>query len=80
LVQAREVAGNKNIWVMGGANVIQQYLKAGLIEEFRLHIAPMLLMRGTRLFDNVGSDPAQWVKESVTETPGAVHILLRIKK
>jgi len=80
LMKARKAADQKNIWVMGGANVIQQYLKAGLIEEFRLHIAPMLLMRGTRLFDNVGSDPAQRVKESVTETPGAVHMLFRIKK
>lgn len=80
LAQAKKAAGDKNIWVMGGADVIQQYLKAGLIEEFRLHIAPVLLMRGRRLFDNVGDDLAEWIKESVTETPGAVHLLFRTKK
>lgn len=80
LTKARKIAGEKNIWLMGGANVIQQYLKAGLVEEFRLHIAPMLLMQGTRLFDNIGDGPAQWVKESVTETPAAVHMVFRIEK
>jgi dihydrofolate reductase len=79
LAQAKKAAGEKNVWVMGGANVIQQYLKAGLINEFHLHIAPVLLMKGTRLFDNIGNDIAQWEKESVTETPGAVHMRFKIK-
>lgn len=79
LVKAKKTAGDKNVWVMGGANVIQQYLKADAIEEFRLHIAPVLLMKGTRLFDNIGNDIAQWVKESVMETPGAVHMRFKIK-
>jgi len=70
LQKAKQAAGDKNSWVMGGANVIQQYVKTGMIEEFRLHIAPVLLMQGTRLFDNIGIEPVEWVKESVRETHG----------
>ncbi|MEI9809229.1 MAG: dihydrofolate reductase family protein [Bacteroidota bacterium] len=80
LIRAKGTAAGKNIWVMGGASVIQQYVKAGLIEELRLHIVPVLLMEGTRLFENIGCDPVEWIKEPVTDTPGAVHIVLRAKK
>jgi dihydrofolate reductase len=65
---------------MGGANVIQQYINAGLIDELRLHIAPILLMKGTRLFDNGGIEPVELIRESVIETPGALHTVFRIKK
>jgi dihydrofolate reductase len=51
LALARQTAAEKNIWITGGANIIQQYLAAGLIEELHLHIAPILLMQGTRLFE-----------------------------
>jgi dihydrofolate reductase len=55
LEQARAVAGRKEVAVGGGADVAQQYLRAGLLDEFQLHVAPVLLGRGVRLF---GADPA----------------------
>jgi dihydrofolate reductase len=77
---SRKIAGEKDKWIMGGANVIQQYINAGLIDELRLHIAPILLMKGTRLFDNGGIEPVELIRESVIETPGALHTVFRIKK
>src|SRR5688500_16899949 len=51
LEQARAAAGDKDVAIAGGANAIQQFLSAGLIDELQIHIAPILLGGGTRLFD-----------------------------
>ena len=56
LAQAREAAGEADIAVAGGAHTVNQYLAAGLIDELRLHVAPLLLGAGERLFDG-GGDP-----------------------
>ena len=80
LTLARLAAAGKNIWVMGGANIIQQYIKADLVDELRIHIAPLLLMQGTRLFENSGTEPVELIRESVQETPGALHAVFSIKK
>jgi dihydrofolate reductase len=77
---ARETAGERNVWIMGGANAIQQYVKAKLVDELRIHIAPVLLMQGTRLFDNIGDEMVELVKKSVTETPAALHLVFSFKK
>ncbi|MFI9823571.1 dihydrofolate reductase family protein [Streptomyces sp. NPDC052013] len=53
LAQARAVAGDGDVAVQGGATTINQYLASGLIEELRLHIAPLTLGAGTRLFEGV---------------------------
>jgi dihydrofolate reductase len=53
---ARRAANGKDISLAGGANAAQQYLAAGLVDEMRLNIAPVLLGRGERLFENVGAD------------------------
>ena len=50
LDQARTAAGDEDILVAGGAQAAQQYLKAGLLEEIMLHVAPVLLGGGVRLF------------------------------
>lgn len=50
---AKEAAGDKNVKIMGGANTINQYLAAGLIDELWLHIAPVTIGAGTRLFEGV---------------------------
>jgi dihydrofolate reductase len=54
---AREAAGGKDVHIAGGANCIQQYLNAGLVDHFTIHIAPILLRSGVRLFhdDAVGA-------------------------
>jgi dihydrofolate reductase len=53
LQQAREVAGGKDIRIAGGADVIQQYLNAGLVDEFSIALAPVLFGAGRRLFEDI---------------------------
>ena len=53
LARAREAAGSKDVAIAGGAQTARQYLSAGLIDELRLHIAPMVLGAGERLLDGV---------------------------
>jgi len=65
---------------MGGANIIQQYLQAGVVDELRLHIAPVLLGQGTKLFDKETSQPLELEMMSASGTPGAAHIAWKIKK
>lgn len=55
MAQAREAAGSKDVSVAGGAQTARQYLSAGLIDELRLHIAPITLGGGERLLDGVGN-------------------------
>ena len=74
--QARASAGDKDVVVMGGANVIDQCLAAGLVDELRIHLSPVLLGGGTRLFDHAG--PARLVQREVTESPRAIHLTYEI--
>ena len=53
LTQARAAAGDEDVAILGGASTINQSLAAGLIDELRLHIVPLTLGAGTRLFDGV---------------------------
>ena len=53
LGQAREAAGNGSVSIAGGAATLRQYLAAGLVDELRLHVAPILLGAGERLFDGL---------------------------
>ncbi len=55
LEQAREAAGGKDVMLWGGGNIPQQYLAAGLLNELELHVVPVLLGDGARLFDNLGA-------------------------
>jgi dihydrofolate reductase len=54
LHQARAVAGDRDIRIAGGADTIQQYLRAGLVDEFTLAISPVMFGGGTRLFADIG--------------------------
>ena len=56
LEKARQSAKGKDIRIQGGANTIQQFLNAGLVEEFFIHIAPVFLGTGIRLFDGIDKD------------------------
>jgi dihydrofolate reductase len=55
LEQARAAAGDKDIAIAGGADVVQQCLTAGLVDEFQVHVAPLFLGDGVRLFDQLGA-------------------------
>ena len=60
------------------ANVIQQYLKAGLVDEIKIHLAPMLLGAGIWLFDDVG--PMTFERTRVVESPFTTHLWYRVVK
>ena len=53
LGKAKEAAGDRNVKIMGGANIVNQYLAAGLIDELWLHVAPVTIGAGARLFEGV---------------------------
>jgi len=73
LEQARAAAGDQDIYLGGGAAVVQQFLAAGLIEEFVISVVPVFLGDGARLFDNLAGTPALEQVEAV-EAPGVTHI------
>jgi dihydrofolate reductase len=78
LEQARAAAGDGDVTIAGGASAIQQYLRAGLLDELYLHIAPILLGGGERLLENVG-DPKLEPIETVG-SPAATHIRYRVAR
>ncbi|HET7856006.1 MAG TPA: dihydrofolate reductase family protein [Gaiellaceae bacterium] len=80
LEQARAAAGGKEVHVAGGADVAQQSLKAGLLDELQIHVAPMLLGGGIRLFEEVGPDAPSLELVDVLDTPHATHLNYRVAK
>lgn len=77
LADARAAAGEKNVHVAGGANVVQQYLE--ILDELQIHVAPLLLGDGVRLFDNLTARPELEVTR-VIESPKVTHIRYRVVK
>jgi dihydrofolate reductase len=78
LAQASDVAGDKDVLVAGGASLAQQYLAAGLLEELQIHVVPLFLGDGVRLFDQI--DPAVDLEVSrVIESPTVTHLRYRVK-
>jgi dihydrofolate reductase len=76
LAQARKAAGSKDVAIAGGAQTVRQYLSAGLIDELRLHTAPVLLGAGERLLDGVAN-----LKLEPTEVSGTslvTHVRYRV--
>lgn len=80
LRQASEAADGKDIALGGGANIAQQYLQAGLIDEMLIHLVPVLLGDGTRLFDNLGTSDGPFECTRVVEAPGVTHLSYRPAK
>jgi dihydrofolate reductase len=78
LEQAKQAAGGRDVSLAGGANVAQQYLAAGLIDELQLQIAPVLLGEGTRLFENIASADVALEPVRVLEAPGVSHLKYRV--
>jgi dihydrofolate reductase len=76
LDQARRAAGGQDVLLGGGANVVQQYLAAGLVDEFELHVVPILLRDGERLLENVGDLRLEQMR--AIEAPGVTHIKYRV--
>jgi dihydrofolate reductase len=78
LEQAREAAEEKDVLVAGGAETIQQYLAARLVEEFELHVAPILLGSGTHLFGELGAERPKVELTRVLSSPGVAHLRYRV--
>jgi len=80
LAAAKAAAGDKVISVMGGADVAQQFLRAGLIDQIQLHVVPVLLGSGMRLFERIGSEPVELDVVEVIPTSAATHLRYRVIK
>jgi dihydrofolate reductase len=80
LEAAKRAAGDKGVTVMGGADIGIQYLRADLIDELSLHVAPVLLGAGTRMFDAVTESHRPLELLSVVHTSTAIHVRARIAR
>ena len=74
LDQARRATSGKDVALAGGANVAQQYLRAGLVDEMELHVVPILLGGGERLFEGVGTDLHGLELTRTVATARVVHL------
>jgi dihydrofolate reductase len=79
LDQAREAAAREDVLIGGGADVINQYLAAGLVDELELHIVPLVLGGGARLFDGLGPELGLDQVRAI-EGPGVTHLKYRVVK
>src|SRR5262249_52655183 len=79
VAKAQQLAGDKYVG-LHGASSVQQALKAGLLDEFHMNIAHVLLGEGVRLFDHLGSEPIHLKRLRVLETPKATHLSFRVVK
>ena len=79
LAQAREAAGDEDVFLGGGADSINQYLAAGLVDELELHVVPLILGGGERLFEGVAPD-LKLEQLRAVEAPGVAHLKYRVVK
>jgi dihydrofolate reductase len=79
LEKARAAAGDKNVIVMGGADLLRQYLDAGVVDELTLTIAPVLLGAGKRLFDGIERTDIDFERTAVIESPYATHLRYEVR-
>ena len=80
LEQARAAAGDKDVRIAGGANTVQQFIKAGLLNELQIHLAPVLLGNGVRLFDHIDPRHIELEKTRVIDSPNVTHLRYRVVK
>jgi len=80
LERARAAAGDKNVGIWGGANIMRQYLKAGLLDEMQIHLVPVLLGGGVRLFEDRGPERIQLKRTRTIQTPSATHLRFTVIK
>ena len=80
LEHARRAAGDRDVGVWGGADIIRQYLKAGLLDEMQIHLVPILLGGGIRLFEDLDPEGVELRRRDSIETPGATHLRFDVEK
>jgi len=77
--QAKAAAGDRDV-MMHGADTAQRCLRAGLLDELEIHLIPVLLGDGRRLFDNLGSDHIELTLVRSIEAPGVTHLRFRVNR
>jgi dihydrofolate reductase len=77
--QAKKVAGEKLV-IVAGANITQQALKAGLVDEIELDLVPVLLGRGIRAFEYLGVEPVKLERIIGVLAPDVTHLRFRVKR
>jgi dihydrofolate reductase len=77
--QAKVAAGNKDVGVIG-ANLVQQCIRAGLLDDIHLDVVPVVLGGGIGLFDHLGSGPIELQRTRVIEGAGVTHLTFRLVK
>jgi dihydrofolate reductase len=78
LERAREAAGGKDVVLWGGGQIVQQYLAAGLLDELELHVVPVLLGDGARIFGSLRDAEVQLEQVRAVEAPGVTHLKYRV--
>jgi dihydrofolate reductase len=78
LAQAREAAGEASVAIAGGATTVRQYLQAGLIDELRLHVSPVMLGAGERLLEDIGNFDLELL--DATSNPLVTHLTYRVPR
>ena len=78
LERAKDAAGGKDVTLWGGARAINQYLAAGLLDELELHLVPIVLGAGARLFDDLGDADVHLEQLRAVEAPGVTHVKYRV--
>jgi dihydrofolate reductase len=78
--RAQAAAGDKDVLVMGGPTVAQQAVRAGLVDEIRLHLVPVLFGAGTRLFDDIGTKHIELEPAAVVASPAVTHLRFQVVK
>jgi dihydrofolate reductase len=79
LAQARAVAGDRAVNLMG-AQTVQQFLRAGLLDEIQINLVPVLLGAGARLFDHLGTAPIELERTRLVGSPTMTHLTYRVVK
>lgn len=78
LEQARAAAGDRDVAIAGGADVVRQYLKAAHLDELLIHLTPVLLGSRVRLFDDERGTAVGLEQTRVAESPGVTHLTYRV--
>jgi dihydrofolate reductase len=77
--QAKDAARGKDVSLGGGADAVQQYLAAGLLDEMLISLVPVLLGSGARLFDEPGTTSPRLEQVEAVEAPGVTHLRYRVR-
>ena len=80
LEQAKVAAGDNNVNIAGGADTVQQFIRAGLLDELEIHLAPLLFGEGIRLFDKIGQEHIELENVRVVASQKVTHLRFRVVK